>query len=422
MSRARLVAVAAAVVAGLFSVTPAAARMPSPTTESQMDAALSAEQELARDAAELAPTVGQSDAQMLQRMKDEQAAGVLIETIRTLARERFGGAWADVSGLWVVHVRLTVGAPLSDVDRLVADSKLPVLLEYGGSLSEQDLADAATAVAAGFTRTDKGIDGVYVDIAAAELVAVANPDASPTTLRDLDHALVNPATGELALSSPTRAGNETEQSAAGGVSIRTETSPGRAASTNRGGVAMSSCTSGFTVRGSSATGILTAGHCGDPQSYATTPGGTPSYTAPFITQSWTSNSDLQWHTTPSHTDYASFYGSSSSTPTARTGTGVAYSGQGLCHRGKTSGYSCGYVTSTAFAPTWSGACGSSSCTASFVRVDGVALANLGGDSGGPWFSGGYAYGIHMGGLIGEVAAWAVYTPISRISNMNVSLL
>ena len=77
--------------------------------------------------------------------------------------------------------------------------------------------------------------------------------------------------------------------------------------------------------------------------------------------------------------------------------------------------------STAFAPTWQGACPGTTCSSTFVQVSGINLSNNYGDSGGPWFIGGTAYGIHMGGTLG-LGIWSVYTPIARLANFCASLV
>jgi streptogrisin C len=266
---------------------------------------------------------------------------------------------------------------------------------------------------------DVGIDGVFADVQAAELVVVANPSTPPDAISTLNASSLDVDSGNLT----TQSSSATARTRApAGLSVRVERSSGQASNQNRGGLPVTSCTTGFTVQGSSATGFVTAGHCPNTLSYAVAPTEQSlPYSAPFIAEIKSNLADLQWNTTPAHTDYAAFWGSSPRVATARTGIGVAYVGQGLCHRGSVSGYTCGYVTSTTFAPAWANAC-STPCTASFVRVEGSALASLGGDSGGPWFAGGAAYGIHMGGSHGEIAAWSVYTPVSRLSTLNISLL
>ncbi|MDQ3525911.1 MAG: S1 family peptidase, partial [Chloroflexota bacterium] len=69
-----------------------------------------------------------------------------------------------------------------------------------------------------------------------------------------------------------------------------------------------------------------------------------------------------------------------------------------CHRGATTGTSCGTIESITHDP--GSLCGpnrNGECASTWVRVTGPNLACSGGDSGGPWFNGGTAYGIHKSG-------------------------
>lgn len=225
----------------------------------------------------------------------------------------------------------------------------------------------------------------------------------------------------------------------------------------RGGakiVGSGGCTTGFMVRDRSTNkvGVVTAGHCDS---------SIVRYTAPDA-----SNYDLtrlQWNMTEKfdlaffwddHTPTAEFYPSSSSTPRTQVGwVSVAdttedswiNSGSYICHYGVYSAtQSCGVVTDTSFAPSIydeNGAfqgCGKKSsatkiaCGPYFVRVDKrekagqVALQCIGGDSGGPWFAYGNAYGINKGGYRTtpgdkNTCAYAFYTPIIRINDLNLTM-
>ena len=63
----------------------------------------------------------------------------------------------------------------------------------------------------------------------------------------------------------------------------------------------------------------------------------------------------------------------------------------VCHQGNVSGHSCGYITSLFTKPYW--VPGSDF----FVMAEAPTLNDQPGDSGGPWFYGNSAYGIHTGG-------------------------
>ena len=68
----------------------------------------------------------------------------------------------------------------------------------------------------------------------------------------------------------------------------------------------------------------------------------------------------------------------------------------ICHHGRNSGQSCGTVTSINYRPTGASAC-ETSCSNTFVWVEGDSLKRCPGASGGPWYDQGYAFGIHGGG-------------------------
>ena len=67
----------------------------------------------------------------------------------------------------------------------------------------------------------------------------------------------------------------------------------------------------------------------------------------------------------------------------------------ICHHGKNSGQSCGTAISINYSPSHPNSC-QATCSATFVRVRGNTLKGCLGDSGGPWYDQGYAFGIHGG--------------------------
>ncbi len=222
----------------------------------------------------------------------------------------------------------------------------------------------------------------------------------------------------------------------------------------RGGAHLTQgCTTGFVARDrtSNHVGVITAGHCNFSVARYSAPDG--------------SNYDMtrrQWDMTPAldlaffwdnHEPTSEFYPTSSATPRSLVGwrsvsdteqRGYLRTGSYLCHYGVYSDtQSCGEVTDKAFAPavynsagTFIG-CGKPgatvvSCGPNFVRVDKVAkegqvaLQCIGGDSGGPWFAYGNAYGINKGGYRSTpndkmTCQYAFYTPIIRINDINLTL-
>ena len=152
-----------------------------------------------------------------------------------------------------------------------------------------------------------------------------------------------------------------------------------------GGLALSTCTSGFHVRNGAGTpGISTAGHCGNTQSQSF-------WTLTFLGESQTGSFDIQWHNLPGATTYSNLIqvGSGTRPITSTRARTAQTSGEWICKQGKTTGNTCGTLSTTSYC--WTGAC-------TYIYVDGGSV-NLseGGDSGGPWFSGNTAYGSHVFG-------------------------
>lgn len=168
----------------------------------------------------------------------------------------------------------------------------------------------------------------------------------------------------------------------------------------RGGARITSpssyCTSGFVVKNSSGTNaVSTAAHCEGINTYHN-PDGTTHPLNTAISEFLDADQDVEVHTS-SATERPEFY--ADSTATARTLTGrrlrsSTAAGDPVCHRGATTGYSCGTVQQTNYAPTYAGACGSVACSAVFVKVAGGATTKCyGGDSGGPVFASQTAFGL-----------------------------
>jgi hypothetical protein len=159
------------------------------------------------------------------------------------------------------------------------------------------------------------------------------------------------------------------------------------------------CTGGFNVSGSGVKWMLTAGHC--------------LYYAGFSPWQywWTKNNNgtnrkfggggqIWWFGGANGRDFAIIsvdYASENPQPTifanasgrTITGTGSAVVGQYLCKTGQTTGYECGYVTSTNYNATYPGG----------IPVKNMIKAGIytcKGDSGGPNYLNHTAYGITSG--------------------------
>lgn len=147
-----------------------------------------------------------------------------------------------------------------------------------------------------------------------------------------------------------------------------------------GGSQLRTCTAGFSVRSSAySNGMLTADHCSNAQS----PSGGDSLA--YRDSAAYSKGDVQWHSSSGAT-LANFY-ISSSTRRPVYATANPVDGAIYCRYGRTTGNYCDQVYLL------------NRCRGSYCGL--VAMFERfasGGDSGGPWYSGYTAFGVHSGGL------------------------
>ena len=181
------------------------------------------------------------------------------------------------------------------------------------------------------------------------------------------------------------------------------------------------CTTGFSVIHSDDTeGITTAAHCVDNHTFD---GTDLTYLGGYLGGHY----DVQWYEAPSQYPLRGLM---------KDGTNNRYVhgtkhrnqqtiGEYVCRYGRQTGSACGEIYSKTVKPTNQEGC-KSGCTfsATFVLVELTSGSlTLGGDSGGPWFSGNTAYGIMRSrgtapdGTIGEV-----YMPINYVSVLGVSVV
>jgi len=183
-----------------------------------------------------------------------------------------------------------------------------------------------------------------------------------------------------------------------------------------GGLALSTCTSGFSVQQGGTKGVTTAGHCGNSQSFNGT-------SLIFVSEFWSGSWDIQWHREPGFTVTNKIqYSSNGSTRdiTATRSRNNQLIGGLTCKYGMTTGYTCGYIFSKNNCPTWV-----PSCAGTFIRVNNTAgypvLANFG-DSGSPWFLGNTAYGT-TSGVPSDDTGDAIYMAVNYIATgLGVSVM
>jgi streptogrisin C len=194
------------------------------------------------------------------------------------------------------------------------------------------------------------------------------------------------------------------QEAAGDVGVREELGGPVALQDNYGGKRLTKqgtfpfeneCTTTFAVRNvvTSVTGVLTAGHC--QAALHCWHNGTIHYDITFVAQRYDADQDWQWHTTP-NPDVGLFWDGAAYRSVTGLEARSSMVGDYACHYGWVSGFSCGWIQSITYSNI-SGGCNGYVCAPVYALVTGPSMNNAGGDSGGPWFSGGRAYGIHKAG-------------------------
>jgi streptogrisin C len=337
-----------------------------------------------------------------RRLRAENQMSGVIDLLRRGAGKRYAGLWIEHEPKFRVMVRL-VGKelPASGLKAALANSPIPVVFQNGAAASQADLLDKIHS--------------------ALPIVMAALPDTAGTD--------VDVKTGEIVLTVPA-VGAAREAALAKvpalasrlGASVRIDFIDSPLVDQSvRGGSALSDCTSGFVVANTAGTrGFVTAAHCGNTESYSDFDGTSTSTT--FQSETFDADQDFQWHTTPL-TEVPEFYADLTTSARVLTGKRLRSStavGNTACHRGKTSGYSCGSVQSTTFQPTYTGACNGFTCTSTYISVTGSGLACAGGDSGGPWFNGQTAFGLHKAG--DSPCTLSVYTSTDYLSGTGVSLV
>lgn len=160
-----------------------------------------------------------------------------------------------------------------------------------------------------------------------------------------------------------------------------------------GGGPLVGCTAGFTVTDGFVRGISTAAHCSNSQSYSGT-------SLRFQWEHSGRYGDVQWHR--GNATFSNYFYINAGIIRPATATRFPSTGQQLCRYGRTTGQRCDTVKARY-------KCNGSRC--GLVAMNHRYAA--GGDSGGPWFWGNTAYGIHQGAIRITFVLRDVFTPVAN---------
>ncbi|HEY1603983.1 MAG TPA: hypothetical protein VGF77_00125 [Allosphingosinicella sp.] len=358
-----------------LAAAPAAAQPPQPIVQS-------ADEALAQDAAEYARRHDVPLDEAVHRLRAQQESVAETDRLAALYAKRLAGIAIEDEPDYRIVVLLTGSKPVAGEAVLAGGMLVPIVFRAGAPATRARILKAidrkADAVRAAFPEAR----GMGADPRTGALVVMLSEgdadagDLAGTASRIADIAGV-PA--RVALIERPEANTAVE----GGARVT-----GNDAVTGR----RSYCTIGFVVTDGSRNGIVTAAHCPDVLTYAD-PDGTTAL-LPFIGQWGWSFQDVQVNAaaTGDPLFFADAKKSLARVPAGQRARASTRAGDFVCHRGERTGYSCGEVEFTDYAPPGT-LCGGP-CAPDWVTVRGADCG--GGDSGGPVFSGDVAFGIMKG--------------------------
>ena len=356
--------------------------------------------------------------QEAQRRLDRiQPLQEILASIRELESARLAGWGIDHTGTFTGWVWLTGNEAPSAAAATIADTHTDVQIRTGATHTRAELLAAQQSLFQDVGPTGQVTDGPETQI--QRIVTYTGISMRANAVRiGIDPRRAAATPGGLEDSGPVAMANEALQAKITEatrqlqdhieVTFKVEDGRGIALDADfKGGQTMGSCTSGFAARknGRGAYGIITAGHCGDDGPRETQTFRMHSVKLPHKYGWFGVRADAQFHTIPAGSGHMVYddYLCHSSPPinycdvtddVSRSHMVDEY----VCHAGRRSGVSCGVVTDIEFGPT---GCRNNAntivtCDNVFIEVYGEDLRGCKGDSGGPWYRNGVAYGIHGG--------------------------
>lgn len=353
----------------------------------------SAEEALAQDAAQYSTLHHVGPDEALRRLRAQEETVAATDRLRALYAKRLAGVAIEHEPEYRIVVLLKGGKRVPDERIEAGELSVLVVFRTGAPATRDKLVRAIEKRGDRLRAAFPSARGIGVDPRTGQLVLMLADLASDEELAD---AIARAS--DLA-GVPTRirlVDRTTNASVEGGARVE-----GTDAVSGRHAV----CTAGFVVTDGSRTGLVTAAHCPDTLTYRDPAGGTAEL--PFLGQWGWSFQDVQLNAVEGAAEpffYADAGKTAARIPAAVRPRAGTRAGDFVCHRGERTGYSCGDVELTDFAPPGD-LCGGP-CAPSWVTVSGPGCG--GGDSGGPVFAGTTAFGIMKGATTGEGGRCAFY--------------
>jgi streptogrisin C len=331
------------------------------------------DQAFERDVAEESKVLGVPLDEMRADLERQELVGEMNASLKQLGPDIFGGLFVDYSPTYRINV-LSAPGQASAIKKAISTPTFSPLLQFV-YVTETDHTEGvliSTMNAVG-TLSDK-ITSLDLDLREGKVLVTGATQTDVDELRsEIDATDLPIPSSDVVVE-------------VGGFTNDTD---------SYGGLAMNSvngnCTSGFSVSatGGGEDGVTDAAHCAN--SGVTENG----ISITFVAGKWGDDQDVQWFHTPNMNDTNLVKDGSSSTRTitSRTGRSQMFVSEAVCKYGRMTGYSCGQIVSVNANP---GSLDNHTYNATFIRAGAGNLASQGGDSGGPWFFGHAAFGIHKG--------------------------
>ena len=334
---------------------------------------------LTEDAIQYAARFGVTPEEALERVRAQQTSSAVTDAIAQEFASRLAGISIEHAPDYRIVVLLTGSDPVAD--RSAAG--VPIVFRTGAKATHAEALAALRKHLIDFRSDMPGARGAGYDQRTGEVVLLV-------TRADADRLGLNAikARAEQVGGVPVRvvinALIETNLSVEGGGRVE-----GVSAVSGRRSV----CTTAFAVTDGTRTGISTAAHCPDELTYYGIDGSTSPL--PFVGQWGLAYQDVQINVSEQATESV-FFSNRGAAALRRLVTwrnaASTRAGEFVCHYGESSGYSCATVELTDYAPPGN-LCGGP-CFPNWITVKGPNC--IPGDSGGPVFSGGVAFGIAKG--------------------------
>lgn len=338
----------------------------------------------------------------------------ILASIRELESARLAGWGIDHTGTFTGWVWLTGNGAPSAAAATIADTHTDMQIRTGATHSLAALLAAQTGLFQDVGPTGHVTGGPETLAQIQRIVTFTDIDMRANAIEvGIDPGLASAVPGGLTDPSPVAVTDEilqakiTEvtQQLQDHIGVKFAIEDGRGLSVFadfKGGEPISSpkgkCTSGFAAqqRGTGTYGIITAAHCTSNDTQSITMHGV---TLSPVERSHGPNVDALFQSIPTGNSHRLFddYLCEERDPCDVTGDAPRSKmiDAHLCHYGRKTRETCGTVISIFYTPS-GGSC-ETTCNNTFVRVHGDRLKGCKGDSGGPWYYDGTAYGILSGG-------------------------